>query len=211
MEKYGDPTFEYHQTMVKIWGLLVLRLSDDLILPLYPVDYALTMKHHLEKLTHDDKQTINNVKNNNNSSDWSKLASALHAFEKATDKFEKKLQSLETKKKKLSNKQIHRVNERLAQLERAFANHEKTLLKDRPWYKHAIFAPSAMTGMLQAFPSLVESRELKDLKKTSDAEEALVDILQNAQSVLLKGNKHHHLLNQEEEDEISLEDDNDFE
>ncbi|KAI8086318.1 uncharacterized protein BX664DRAFT_335510 [Halteromyces radiatus] len=57
MEKFGDPTYEYHQTLVKIWGLLALRLSDDIILPMYPVDYVHQLEKHislLESLYHHD-------------------------------------------------------------------------------------------------------------------------------------------------------------
>jgi hypothetical protein len=192
-----DPTFEYHQTMVKIWGLLVLRLSSDTILPLHPVDYALIMKRYLGQLTTHDNQTMKH--------DLSKLSSALHAFEKTSVKFRNKMQSLKetAKTSKKISKQISRANDRLVKLERAFVN--KGLLVDRPWYKHAIFAPSAKTGLMLAFPSIVESRDLKDLKKVSQVENALVEILQNAQSVLLKGkSKHHDIL---DEDDVILDDD----
>lgn len=50
METFGDPTYEYHQTLVKIWGLLALRLSDDVILPMYPVDYAHQLTEHISSL-----------------------------------------------------------------------------------------------------------------------------------------------------------------
>lgn len=50
METFGDPTYEYHQTLVKIWGLLALRLSDDVILPMYPLDYTHKIAQHISHL-----------------------------------------------------------------------------------------------------------------------------------------------------------------
>lgn len=219
MEEVGDPTFEYHQTMVRIWGLLALRLSSDVVLPLYPIDYALAMKHHLAMLTPGDHskptKDIQTMKhhhkddnNNNNSTepDFSEIESALKSFYKSTIKFNTKIQALRgqvavnTKKsnKKIA-KQIKRANERLVKLERVFVQNEG-LLVNRPWYKHAIFAPSAKTGLVDAFPSLVES---KDLEQVDDAQKLLADILQNAKSVLLKGKtKHNHFVSNEEEEVI---------
>lgn len=210
MEEIGDPTFEYHQTMVKIWGLIALRLSSDTLLPLYPIDYALTMKHYLDQLTCD--KPINNEtgilkkghnnKNSNNKTlehDLPKLTSALHNLYKSTIQFNTKIQGLDRlvaenkKSTKKAAKQISIANERLIKFERAFV-HNHGLLVDRPWYKHALFAPSAKTGLIQAFPSIVESRELKDLKTVAEMEKTLAEILENAQSVLSKGKtKHHHL------------------
>ncbi|GAA5805488.1 hypothetical protein HPULCUR_011004 [Helicostylum pulchrum] len=220
MEQIGDPTFEYHQTMVKIWGLLTLRLSCDTILPLYPIDYTLTMKHYLDQLTSNkplqSETSILKNRNNNNDTlehDLPKLTEALHSLYKSAIKFDIKVQGLEhfamenkTHKKKKLAKHIRKANNRLLKLERTFV-HNVGLLVDRPWYKHALFAPSAKTGLIQAFPSIVESRELKDLKRVGEMEETIVEILQNAQSVLSKGKiKHHHIFSPLEEEEVDEDD-----
>lgn len=218
MEEVGDPTFEYHQTMVRIWGLLALRLSSDVILPLYPIDYALAMKHHLAMLTPGDNNTIQTMKhhhedNNNNKNDTehelSKMESALKSFYKATIKFNTKIQALKTqanantkKSNKKMAKQIKKANERLVTLERVFVQNEG-LLVNRPWYKHAIFAPSAKTGLVEVFPSIVESKEL--MNNFDDVQKLLADILQNAKSVLLKGKTKHHLALYDEDEEVIFE------
>lgn len=199
MEENGDPTFEYHQTMVKIWGLLTLRLSDDILLPLYPIDYALTMKHYLDQLTKKHIETNKTMVEH----ELPKLTEALHQLYRSTVKFNTKLLELSRMKKKRSkNRKIRKANERLLQLERAFL-HKEGLLLGRGWHKHALFGPSAKTGLIQAFPSMVESRELKDLKKVDEMEAVLVQILQNAQSVLTKGKpRYPHLSFNEEEVDI---------
>jgi hypothetical protein len=223
MEEFGDPTFEYHQTMVKIWGLLVLRLSSDVILPLYPTDYVLAMKHSLETLTREDT-LITSAKSpcdtNKTVTDLPKLASALQALQKTSTKFEAKVQDLEHRvdeaylfkkkhhKKNKLPKQIAQVNERLVQFERTFVRNAG-LLTGRSWYKHAIYGPSAKSGLLQVFPSITEARELKDLNKLTETEEALILVLKNAQRMLSKGKPYKYYqsivdLFEDEQDDVSF-------
>lgn len=219
MEEFGDPTFEYHQTMVKIWGLIAMRLSSDTLLPLYPIDYALTMKHYLDRLTCDKpnnseteilKKGHNNKENDkeNNKTlehELPKLTSALHDLYKTSIQFNTKMQGLDRlvgenkKQAKRTAKQINVANERLIRLERVFVQNQG-LLVNRPWYRHALFAPSAKTGLLQAFPGIVESRELKDLKAVAEMEKTLADILGNAQSILSNGKTKRHHFNMKEDD-----------
>ncbi|OZJ03890.1 hypothetical protein BZG36_03958 [Bifiguratus adelaidae] len=53
MEKFGDPDFKYHQALTQIWGLMVLELSSNPILPIEPSQYA----HDLVDYT-DDLKTL---------------------------------------------------------------------------------------------------------------------------------------------------------
>ncbi|CAO3619930.1 unnamed protein product [Mucor fragilis] len=214
MERVGDPTYEYHQTMVRLWGLLALRLSSDVILPLYPMDYALTMKQYLDELTCDEETTTTTTKKNKHHGDNNhsnnktsenelpKLSSALDSLYKTSLKFNSKVQDLNdfvNVAKKHGNshkkwlKKVKSANDRLVKFERVFVENQG-LLVDRPWYKHAIYGPSAKSGLSQAFPSIIESRELKDLKKVGETEKTLAYILKNAQSMLSKGKSKKHIL-----------------
>jgi N-acetylated-alpha-linked acidic dipeptidase len=180
MEEYGDPTFEYHQTMVRLWALLAYRLSGELILPMYPLDYVLVMQQHLVELN----ATVHTA-------ELKKLTSALHGLYKISTKFESKVQDLRDsdfntsskhKKHKKFVKKVTRVNERLVHFERAFIQEE--LLVDRPWYKHAVYGPSARSGLIEAFPSLLE------LTALNETDIALAHIIKNAQTILSKGKYH---------------------
>ncbi|KAI9483549.1 MAG: hypothetical protein EXX96DRAFT_536870 [Benjaminiella poitrasii] len=199
MEQIGDPTFEYHQTMVRIWGLLALRLSSEAIIPFYPVDYTAAMKHYLSQLLltwNTDKPPVNDtLKHQHEDSLLPLLTFALDALHKTSMKFNDKVESIKDalfvvnkkhRKHKKSIKKLNQLNNRLIQFERIFVQNK--LLTDRPWYRHALFAPSAKSGLLEAFPSLVESKELNDSNKTSEAERALVVLIKEAQSILSKGN-----------------------
>jgi N-acetylated-alpha-linked acidic dipeptidase len=182
------------------------------------------MKHSLEALIHEDTLIISKTycDTNETTTDLPKLASAIQALFKTSIKFDDKLQDLEhrannqvdlfKKKKKHHNKkdeipkQINKANERLVQFERAFVRNAG-LLTGRPWYKHAIYGPSAKSGLLQVFPSIVESRELKDLKKLAETEEVLALVLKNAQRMLSKGKSFKHYQNgvglfEDDEDDV---------
>ncbi|KAI7874510.1 hypothetical protein K492DRAFT_174444, partial [Lichtheimia hyalospora FSU 10163] len=51
MKKFGDPTFDYHATLTKIWGLSTLQLANDRILPMYPQDYYDQIKQYIDDLS----------------------------------------------------------------------------------------------------------------------------------------------------------------
>uniref|UniRef100_A0ACD5X857 Uncharacterized protein n=1 Tax=Avena sativa TaxID=4498 RepID=A0ACD5X857_AVESA len=46
MEKHGDPLFLRHLAITEIWGLLALRLADDLVLPFGYQTYASQLQEH---------------------------------------------------------------------------------------------------------------------------------------------------------------------
>ena len=50
MTHIGDPTFEYHTTLTKIWGLATLRLANADILPFDFEFNANALKHFLGEL-----------------------------------------------------------------------------------------------------------------------------------------------------------------
>ncbi|KAI8346163.1 hypothetical protein BD560DRAFT_12566 [Blakeslea trispora] len=199
MERFGDPTFEYHQTLVKIWALLTMRLSDERILSLNPVDYSLAITKHLEHVLYNQTGLKSSI-----DQDLPSLYHALTKLQRAAAKFNRKARQLKHKidqadnlshhKKKLHQK-IQKLNSRLIEFERNFVNNQG-LLTHRPWYKHAIFGPLAKTGESQVFPSLMESIDSSDTEAMIQTEQVLVHILHNAKSILTKGHceKSHDLL-----------------
>ena len=47
-EEYADPGFSRHAAIAKLLGLLTLRLSDSIILPLNTTQYALELDDYLD-------------------------------------------------------------------------------------------------------------------------------------------------------------------
>lgn len=50
MEKYGDPTFQYHKTVAQIWALLILEMADTRMLPFDMNAYSRAVRRYVEDL-----------------------------------------------------------------------------------------------------------------------------------------------------------------
>ncbi|KAK9456840.1 hypothetical protein V1511DRAFT_495453 [Dipodascopsis uninucleata] len=48
MDTYGDPTWQYHTTMVKLWGLMILRLSENEIVHFDVAEYVDELRGYLD-------------------------------------------------------------------------------------------------------------------------------------------------------------------
>ncbi|KAG2222611.1 hypothetical protein INT45_008730 [Circinella minor] len=165
MEKFGDPTFEYHSALVKIWGLLTLRFTDDPVLPLYPGDYSKEIQEYAKKLPISDitlggpyKEFFKSLK---------KLAKTTRRFERRRERLVEELNNGTLTDKDLPSviyKRMKVANERLTHFERGFIDPEG--LKDRSWFKHILYAPHMWTGYhSQVFPALSEALESGDTEE----------------------------------------------
>lgn len=184
MEKYGDPNFEYHQAMVKIWGLLALRLADDLILPIHPSDYTQELSKYVHQLYANTKPHT-----------FPTLKKAVNALNKAAATFETSLAQINTKLQKFNNgddaklsakwaKRVEKMNERLTQFERGFIDEEG--IKGREWFKHIVYAPGLWTGYSgQVFPAISEAYDAKNMPLARHAEQRAAKCMQKAQEALL--------------------------
>ncbi|RCI05118.1 hypothetical protein CU098_010920 [Rhizopus stolonifer] len=175
MEKFGDPQFLYHQTLVKIWGLLTLRLADSTIIPLYPSDYYKELRKYSESLT-----------SSASPHSFPRLDSALDTLEKTTRRFERRRQRLEKRLQDSSVhtdsnllKRINQANNRLTFFERGFIDQEG--LKGREWFKHVVYAPGLWTGYSsQVFPAIAESIANHDYVRVRQAEEHVAAAIREA-------------------------------
>ncbi|KAI8140061.1 hypothetical protein BJV82DRAFT_624979 [Fennellomyces sp. T-0311] len=174
MEKFGDPGFYTHEKMVKIWGLLTLRLADSLIIPLHPGDYADVLSEYANRLVDVSLSE---------ESPFPVLSKAIHKLSKVAHRFEKSLARLEAKVQGFENlsdlpselaNHVSKANGRLMLFERGFLDPEG--LKDRTWFKHVVYAPSLWTGYFsQVFPAIADALDAgdKDLVKYSEQRVAL--------------------------------------
>jgi N-acetylated-alpha-linked acidic dipeptidase len=168
MEKFGDPGFLYHETLVKLWGLLALRLSDSIILPLYPSDYSAEIAIYAGEIADLASSHIS----------FPELENAIRKLQRTTCHIEKEIQDLKISLSKYNSlddipsalaKQLATINNRLAFFERGFIDPEG--IKDRDWFKHVIFAPGLWTGYAsQIFPAIADGIEGNDLKQARYAE-----------------------------------------
>lgn len=191
METQGDPTWEYHTTIAKIWALLAVKLSETPILPLSAATYAQNLEIYLANLKKMAKKT--SIPNKDFS--FESLESSAQNFTFAAQKFDIYTASITAeigdhvpwwkfwRKLRLWYK-IKKVNTQYKFLERQFL-HPEGLDGDRSWFKHVVFAPGRWTGYAGAtFPGLVESFEDGDLKNAKKWEGIILGRLKAATEFL---------------------------
>jgi N-acetylated-alpha-linked acidic dipeptidase len=183
MEKFGDPEFAYHKTLCQIWGLLTLRLADDLILPLYPSDYADKLTQHVQDLeAHSHPYT------------FALLGRAVRKLSKKARKFERKRQRLESRLAEYKSvddlpsvllKRLQKANTRLTGFEKGFIDPQG--VKGREWFKHVVYAPGLWSAYAsQVFPAIVEGLDNHDLEQVRIAESRAVESIKQAKEWLKK-------------------------
>lgn len=170
MDTFGDPGFYYHETLVKIWGLMTLRLSDSPLLPIRPNDYADALTEYLGRLSHYGGQPRT----------FPELDKAVAKLSKVAAKFERRADHLEAKVRHYTSqgqalpghlaKRVSIANKRLTYFERGFLSEQG--IRNRSWFKHVVYAPGLWTGYSsQVFPNMVDAMDAKDAAWLQEAEQ----------------------------------------
>lgn len=154
MKMYGDPSFQKHKEAAQILGLLVLRLSEQTILPLNTTQYCHDLHGYyaqVEKLRDDSglKVRLNNLKGA-----ITRLSEASENLDRTRADLEKLLKKGRKDEKVM--KQVALVNAKLRKFESGFLH--KNGIPDREWYKHLVVAPGKWLGYgATTFPALTEA------------------------------------------------------
>ena len=194
MEKFGDPTFDYHATLTKIWGLITLHLANDRILPMYPQDYYDQVKQYIDDLSFTTAMdTIAHEQ----------IADLSHGpFHKPLKKLRKRSRKFEHKREKLMKslepytnrhddqlpedvlKHLIKANKRLMYFERGFVSDEG--IQGREWFKHVIYAPNLLssTPAVQVIPAIWDAFESNDTDIIQQAISMTCSNILDAASVL---------------------------
>lgn len=148
MEKHGDPLFLRHLAITEIWGLLALRLADDLVLPFDYQTYASQLQEHTTAFAAmmNNSESVNLM--NGFVNDLS--GAATEVLKEA-----KKLQQLEIYD---GNALMRRrlLNDRLLLAERSFLQAEG--LQGRGWFKHLLYSPPEdYESKLSFFPGIADA------------------------------------------------------
>ena len=172
--KFGDPTFVYEQEMARVYGLEAIRMASTDILPLNYEQYGKEIGEYVKAAEFKAKTTFGSQ--TPSFADANKAAARL---EKAgADML--KLQNSPTADSGV-------LNLLLRNTERAFLIDG---LPDRPWYKHAIYAPGEHTGYAAVvIPGVNEAIENKDLALTQQQLQILTAALNRAAGVLEAGKR----------------------
>ena len=169
-KKFGDPTFAYEQQMARVYGLEAIRMASADVLPFDYEEYGKEILAYI-----DGARKKAESKFGKGAPDFSPAAEAAKHFAEAGGK-------ILSRQRKLPQDP--------AKLNRALRDAERSLLlpdglPNRPWYRHAIYAPGQYTGYAAVvIPGVNESIDAGDVERTRQQITALVAALQRATRTL---------------------------
>jgi N-acetylated-alpha-linked acidic dipeptidase len=186
MKRFGDPGFQYHAAMSRLWGLLALRFADADVLPLDYSVYATEVAAYLdglktiappEFLEADIRPLIKKC------DEWRDAAAEVN---KALDR----LRSGDPTAMALDERPgtppsedgtTLDINSDLMAEERALLNSEG--LPGRPWFRHQIYAPLPSYDA-ETLPGLREALEAKNVEAAREQAQHLGHSLDMARDLL---------------------------
>ncbi len=152
MSRIGDPSFEYHVALTRIWGLLTLRLANADLLPFDFSFYAKTIRQFLDELGQRTRlgENVNLLA----------LRARITEFEQAGGALNASL-SRALSQDSLEDRIVPDVNERILRVESAWLDPQG--IPGRPWFKHLLYAARYTYAHLE-LPGLTEAAEKGDWK-----------------------------------------------
>ena len=169
-QKFGDPDFVYEQQMARIFGLSILRMADADVLPYDYEEYAREIASYIDSAKKKAQTEFAGQTPN-----FTELTQAAHNFEKAGAKALVRQQN--------SPRDAADLNRSLRDAERALLIPEG--LPNRPWFRHAIYAPGQYTGYAAVvIPGINEAIDKHDLARTRQQIASLAAALNRAAKVL---------------------------
>jgi N-acetylated-alpha-linked acidic dipeptidase len=181
---FSDTSFVYGRALAQAAGTAVMRLADADLLPFVFTNLAATTKRYGQELEalrdRRDKEIADRARQIDDSAyiitsdprrplrppaaqtppphfDFAPLLNAQDSLSKAADRFEKAYSNWSTSAAS-EESTLHKINDRLVQAERALLAAEG--LKNRPWYRHLLYAPGFYTGYgVKTMPGIREAIE----------------------------------------------------
>ena len=168
--KFADPDFAYEQQMARVYGLELLRMADADVLPYDYEEYGKEISAYIDTAKKKAE---------------GKFPGKVPDFNAASEAAKKltKAGTAMLQKQKNNRSDAARLNAVLRQSERALLIPEG--LPNRPWYRHAIYAPGVYTGYAAVvIPGVNEAIDKGDLERTRQQIEALAAAVNRAAAVL---------------------------
>jgi N-acetylated-alpha-linked acidic dipeptidase len=151
MTQIGDPTFEYHTALTRIWGLTALRLANADILPFDFAANAEALETFLRELERNSKFDPQRLSLNALHGRIADFRVAGRALSEAT------LLQVDTRGR--SARQLQALNAQLLQVESNWL--DPAGIPGRPWFRHLLYAARYNYDHLE-FPGLTEAVERAD-------------------------------------------------
>jgi len=153
MSHIGDPTFQYHVALTRIWGVVALRLANADVLPFDFGFNAVALAQFLRELEQRNEIAPRRLK-------LKRLHARIAEFEKAGDLLRKSVaRGLLAGSR--SPEKMQRLNERLLRVESNWL--DPAGIPGRPWFQHLLYSSRYTYAHLE-FPGLTEAVEKQDWK-----------------------------------------------
>ncbi|HZD30159.1 MAG TPA: M28 family metallopeptidase, partial [Candidatus Angelobacter sp.] len=191
---FGDPEFVYERALAQLGGTMVMRMADADLLPFDPAASADTVKRYVAELKTELKDKQDKVRERNRQIEegvytaaadptrkyvpppkeqmppflnFAPLENGVAAYERAAKRYKTVYTKLADANPTVwDSPELKALNAQLILTERTFMTTEG--LKERPWFKHQIYAPGAYTGYgVKTIPAV---REMMEEDKWTDAD-----------------------------------------
>jgi len=191
---FGDTEFVYERALSQLGGTAVMRMADADVLPFDPSGSADTVKRYVSELKAELKEKQDKVSERNREIEegvftatadpqkkyvpppkeqeppylnFAPLENGVEAYSRAARRYKTAFARLADSNSTVwESPELKAVNQQLILTERTFMTTEG--LKERPWFKHQIYAPGAYTGYgVKTIPAV---REMMEEDKWADAD-----------------------------------------
>jgi N-acetylated-alpha-linked acidic dipeptidase len=153
MTHIGDPAFEYHIALTRIWGLVALRLANADLLPFDFGFNASALEQFLRELEQRSKIEPRRLA-------LKRLHGRIAEFEKAGDVLHEAI-ARDLPSSSVSPEKVRHLNEQLLQVESNWL--DPAGIPGRPWFQHLLYSSRYTYAHLE-FPGLTEAVEKQDWK-----------------------------------------------
>ena len=169
-KKFGDPDFLYEQEMARVFGIEVLRMAGADVLPYDYEEYGKEIAAYIETAKKKAAAELGNQALN-----FDQTLQATAHFTEAGAK--------DLARQRNPPRDAAKLNQSLRRAERELTVPEG--LPNRPWFRHAIYAPGMYTGYAAVvIPGINEAIDQHDIARAQQQIAALTAALTRAAKVL---------------------------
>ncbi len=165
-KKFGDPDFLYEQEMARIFGLEVVRMADTDVLPYDYEEYGKEMSTYLDSAKKKAQSEFGT-----DAPDFTAVMKAAQHLQQVGAKIRSKQLS--------PPRDAAKLNQTLLDAEHAMLLPDG--LPNRPWFRHAIYAPGQYTGYAAVMiPGVNEAIDAHDAARAREQMDLVTGVLNHA-------------------------------
>jgi N-acetylated-alpha-linked acidic dipeptidase len=169
VDTIGDPGFRYHETLVRLWGLVALRLAQADVVPLDYAAYAERVDAFAAEVA---KRWTNTA--GAPADPMADVRAAVADLRSAAIDFNERR---EDALRRADSRRLDALDRQLLGVERAFTDGDG--IPGRPWFRHLIYAPK-FTYAAEVLPGVAEAVDAGDHQRARAQSDRLARSLRRA-------------------------------